>query len=84
MARAQLGRFFNQKKKKIMKIEEMHIGQRVRDIVTGWEMTIVVLGVLNLDMDGPYVYVDFEGNEGGVIEYKPEDLEEVKDGKEKE
>lgn len=60
-----------------MKIQEMHIGQRVRDIVTGWEMTVVGLGVLNIDMDGPYVYVDFEGNEGGIDEYKPEDFEPI-------
>ena len=60
-----------------MKIEEMHIGQRVRDINTGWEMTVVGLGVLNLDMEGPYVYVDFEGNAGEMWEYKPEELEPI-------
>ena len=60
-----------------MKIEEMRIGQRVRDIKTGWEMTVTGLGVINLDLDNPYVYCDFEGNEGDVWEYEPEDLEEV-------
>ena len=60
-----------------MKIQELHIGQRVRDIKTGWEMTVVGLGVINLDMDSPYVYCDFEGNEGDMWEYEPDELEAV-------
>lgn len=56
----------------------MHIGQRVRDIKTGWEMTVTGLNVLNLYLDRPNVYCDFEGNEGDVWEYKPEELEQVR------
>ena len=60
-----------------MTIQELHIGQRVRDIRMGWEMTVTCLGVINLDMDSPYVYCDFEGNCGDVFEYEPEELEAV-------
>lgn len=56
-------------------IKDFRIGQRVRDIKTQWEMTVVGLGVVNLDMDYPYVYTDFEGNEGEMWEYAPEELE---------
>lgn len=66
-----------------MKIQEMHIGQRVRDINTGWEFIVTGAGVINLDMDSPYVYCDFEGNPGDAFEYDPEELEEVKDGEKK-
>lgn len=62
-----------------MKIQDMHIGQRVRDIETRWELTVVGLGVLNLDMDSPYVYVDFKGNEGELWEYDPDELEAVEE-----
>lgn len=60
-----------------MKIQDIHVGQRVRDINTKWEMTVVGVGVLNLDMDGAYVYTDFENNVGEVWEYTPEELEPV-------
>lgn len=56
----------------------MRIGQRVRDIKTGWEMTVIGIVVANLDLDNPEVYCDFEKNEGDVWEYEPEDLEQVK------
>lgn len=54
-----------------MRIQDIHIGQRVRDINTDWELVVVGLGVLNLDMDAPYVYCDFKGNVGDTWEYKP-------------
>lgn len=60
-----------------MKIQELHIGQKVREKNTGWEFIVVGIGVLNLDMDSPYVYCDFEGNEGDSFEYEPEELEEI-------
>lgn len=60
-----------------MKIQDIHVGQKVRDIKTNWEMTVVGVGVVNLDMDGAYVYTDFEGNEGDTWEYTPEELEPV-------
>lgn len=60
-----------------MKIQDFHVGQRVRDKVTHWEFVVVGVGVLNLDMDGAYVYVDFEGNEGDMWEYEPDELEIV-------
>lgn len=62
-----------------MKIEDIRIGQRVRDVNTNWEMVVVGVGVLNLDMDAPYVYTDFEGNEGDLWEYAPDELEPVED-----
>lgn len=62
-----------------MKIEDIRIGQRVREIKTGWESTVVGAGVVNLDMDYPYVYTDFDGNEGGVWEYEPDELEPVEE-----
>lgn len=62
-----------------MRIQDIHIGQKVRDIKTNWEMTVVGVGVLNLDMDSPYVYTDFEGNEGDFWEYEPEELEPVEE-----
>lgn len=62
-----------------MKIQDIHIGQRVRDIKTNWEMTVVGVGVLNLDMDSPYVYCDFEGNQGDAWEYAPEELEAMEE-----
>ena len=61
-----------------MKIEEMHIGQKVREKNHQFEMTVVCLGVISIDMRSPYVYCDFEGNDGDVFEYEPEELEEVK------
>lgn len=63
-----------------MRIQDIHVGQRVRDIKTNWELIVVGVGVINLDMDSPYVYCDFEGNEGDVWEYDPEELEAVEDG----
>lgn len=60
-----------------MKIQDIYIGQKVRDIKTNWEMTVVGVGVINLDMDGAYVYTDFEGNVGDAFEYTPEELEPV-------
>lgn len=60
-----------------MRIQDIHVGQKVRDIETNWEMTVVGVGVINLDMDGAYVYTDFEGNVGDAFEYIPEELEPV-------
>lgn len=60
-----------------MKIEEIHIGQKVREKNNKFEMVVVSVGVLSIYMGGAYVYCDFEGNEGDVLEYKPEELEEV-------
>ena len=60
-----------------MRIQDIHVGQKVRDIKTNWEMTVVGVGVINLDMDGAYVYTDFEGNVGDAFEYTPEELEPV-------
>lgn len=62
-----------------MKIQDIHIGQKVRDIKTNWEMIVVGVGVLNLDMDGAYVYTDFEGNVGEMWEYTPEELEPLEE-----
>lgn len=62
-----------------MKIQDIHIGQKVREIKTDWVMIVVGVGVLNLDMEGAYVYTDFEGNVGDVWEYSPEELEPVKE-----
>lgn len=60
-----------------MKIQDIRVGQKVRDKSTGWEMIVTVVGVVSIDMDDPYVYCDFEGNEGDVWEYSPEELEAV-------
>ena len=60
-----------------MKIQDIHVGQKVRDINTNWEMIVVGVGVINLDMDGAYVYTDFAGNVGDAFEYTPEELEPV-------
>lgn len=60
-----------------MKIQDLHIGQKVRDVNTKWELIVTGLGVLNIDMDSPYVYCDFKGNEGDAWEYSPEELEPI-------
>lgn len=62
-----------------MRIQDIHVGQKVRDINTNWEMIVVGVGVINLDMDGAYVYTDFEGNVGDAFEYTPEELESVEE-----
>lgn len=60
-----------------MRIQDIRIGMKVRDINTNWEFIVVGVGVLNLDMDGAYVYVDFRENEGEIWEYSPEELEPI-------
>lgn len=62
-----------------MKIQDIHIGQRVRDIRTRWEFIVVTVGVLNIDLDSPYVYCDFEGNEADSFEYTPDELEAIEE-----
>lgn len=62
-----------------MKIQDFRIGQKVRDVKTKWELIVVGIGVLNLDMDGAYVYTDFEGNVGDMWEYEPDELEIVEE-----
>lgn len=60
-----------------MRIQDIRIGMKVRDINTNWEFIVVGVGVLNLDMDGAYVYVDFRENVGEIWEYSPEELEPI-------
>lgn len=62
-----------------MKIQDIYVGQKVRDVDTNWEMVVIGVGVINLDMDGAYVYTDFDGNEGEAWEYAPEELEPVEE-----
>lgn len=59
-----------------MKIQEMHIGQKVRDIKTKFEFEVVVLGINELG--DPYVIGHSDENGGDFQMFKPEELEEVK------
>ena len=51
-----------------MKANELMIGNWVYD----GEYTLFPMQVVGIGLD--YVYLDFEGNEGDMLESKPEDL----------
>lgn len=60
-----------------MKIEEMHIGQKVRDKKTKYEYILVGLGVISVGMESPYVVCDYLGNRDARYEFSPNELEDV-------
>lgn len=51
---------------------------RVRDRHTKFEFVVVSFGA-GIDGRDAWVYCDFEGNEGDVWEFVPEDLEDAED-----
>lgn len=70
-ARARIRKFLK-KLKRYTTIRNFRIGDRVRDKVTKLELRVV-----GLYQDGT-VYCDFEGNEGGYLEYNYKELEILK------
>lgn len=70
-ARARIRKFLK-KLKKYTTIRNFRIGDRVQDKVTRFELRVV-----GLYQDGT-VYCDFEGNEGGYLEYNYKELEILK------
>ena len=65
-------RKFLKKLKRYTTIRNFRIGDRVQDKVTRLELRVV-----GLYQDGT-VYCDFEGNEGGYLEYNYKELEILK------
>lgn len=65
-------RKFLKKLKRYTTIRNFRIGDRVQDKVTKLELRVV-----GLYQDGT-VYCDFEGNEGGYLEYNYKELEILK------
>lgn len=70
-ARARIRKFLK-KLKRYTTIRNFRIGDRVQDKVTKLELRVV-----GLYQDGT-VYCDFEGNEGGYLEYNYKELEILK------
>lgn len=70
-ARARIRKFLK-KLKRYTTIRNFRIGDRVQDKVTRLELRVV-----GLYQDGT-VYCDFEGNEGGYLEYNYKELEILK------
>lgn len=60
-----------------MNITELRIGDRVQEIGTRFPMTVVGLYSTLDNLKLGTVNLDFEGNEGDLWEYKPEELERV-------
>lgn len=60
-----------------MNITELRIGDRVQEKNTRFPMTVVGLYSMFDDLKSGTVNLDFEGNEGDLWEYKPEELERV-------
>lgn len=61
-----------------MKITELHIGDRVRDKHTAFPMIVVGIFTTKYQLNNPEagtVYLDFEGNEGDVLECDVKELE---------
>lgn len=61
-----------------MKLEELRYGMKVREKNTKFEFIVVAFGG-GLHGENPWVYCDFEENEGDVWEYEPEDLEPIEE-----
>jgi hypothetical protein len=61
-----------------MDIREIRWGMKVRDRHTKFEFVVVSFGA-GIDGRDAWVYCDFEGNEGDVWEFVPEDLEDAED-----
>ena len=70
-ARARIRKFLK-KLKRYTTIRNFRIGDRVQDKVTKLELRVV-----GLYQDGT-VYCDFEGNEGGYLEYNYKELNIIK------
>lgn len=70
-ARARIRKFLK-KLKRYTTIRNFRIGDRVQDKVTKLELRVV-----GLYQDGT-VYCDFEGNEGGYLEYHYKELNIIK------
>lgn len=60
-----------------MNITDIRIGDRVQEKHTRFPMTVVGLYSTLNDLKSGTVNLDFEGNEGDMWEYKPEELERV-------
>lgn len=60
-----------------MNITDLRIGDRVQEIGTRFPMTVVGLYSTLDNLKLGTVNLDFEGNEGDLWEYKPEELERV-------